>query len=345
MVHKKEKILIAGYEIGGQMQLLAEAFRRRGISATSLAFNESFMNHKNDVKIPVGHWFKRLIFLIKSIKQYQVYHFFWGVSLFSFWRFHHLDLPVLRLFGKKIFCHFRGSDVMSSEYSDYLVSKFDDSIKSEMEPNFSNALQMKGINKWKKYSDKIFVSTPNLSAIDKNSILVPQVIDINYWQTDKPPLSEKDGIIRVVHAPSNRDKKGTVYIENAISSLQKKGYPIELLLLENLEASMIKEYYEKADIGIDQLIYGWHGKVACELMAMKKPVISYINPKFCGANFDLPIVSASPLNIEIKLEELIRSKELRMKVGIASLKYVKKHHDVEVQIDNLLKLYSIEDVE
>ena len=74
-------------------------------------------------------------------------------------------------------------------------------------------------------------------------------------------------------------------------------------------------------------------------MAMRKPVICYIDPAYRKYRPDLPIVSADPLTIETELERFILSKELRMNTGEKGVEYVKTYHDVEVVVDELLELY------
>ena len=340
MGNRKKRILIVGYEIGGQMQLLVETIRKRGIEATSVAFNDDFRAYNNDINIPRRNWFESFLFFIWALKHYKIFHFFWGVSILSFWRFHLVDLPILKLFGKKIYPHFRGLDIVDIKYFDYLRAKTNGENMDK--PPMSRNDQIKKLKKWYKYSDEILVSEPDLFYVANNSILSPQVIDLNYWENNEKPLSEKDGIIRVVHAPSSRRKKGTEYLEKAIESLKMKGYKVELILAENLQSHAIKDFYAKADIGVDQLLYGWHGKVSCELMAMKKPVICYINPKFGKHRPDLPIISANPETIAKKLETLIKDKFSREKIGKKSYEYVKKYHDVEIEVDNLLKLYGFD---
>ena len=161
---RKKRILIAGYEIGGQMQLLAEKMRKRGVQATSVAFNDDFMNHNNDIKIVGRNWFERFLFFIWALKHYDIFHFFWGVSLFSFWRFHLLDIPVLKLFGKKIYPHFRGLDIVDIKYFDYLRAKTNGENMDK--PPMSRNDQIKKLKKWYKYSDEILVSEPDL--LDNN---------------------------------------------------------------------------------------------------------------------------------------------------------------------------------
>lgn len=113
------------------------------------------------------------------------------------------------------------------------------------------------------------------------------------------------------------------------------------MLAENLPHHKIKELYELSDIGIDQVLYGWHGKVSVELMALGKPVICNINPEYLKYRPGLPIIHGDPKNLVHVLEELINNPIKRLEIGAASKKYAAQYHDVEVVVDELLKLYGI----
>lgn len=342
MSKKNPAILFAGYEIGGQMQLLAETIRNRGYYATAASFNNDFrgyINDKNFNKKGIMNTLSRFIFFLSSIYKYDVFHFFWGVSLFSFWRFHFLDLPVLKLFKKKIIVHFRGRDIVNPDYFIYLSSQKSGENVNSIE--ISRPSQIKKIEKWKHYSDEVLVSTPNLLLLVPQAKISAQVIDLNYWKTSAIPLSTKDGIIRVVHAPSYRATKGTEQIINAINNIKSKGYPVELVLVENLSHDRIKEIYEICDIGIDQILIGWYGKYSVEVMALGKPVICYIDPEYKKFRPDLPIVSANAESLEQVLEDLIRNPELRGEIGKKSIEYVSKYHDVEKVVDQLFEIYGL----
>ncbi|MEO7990193.1 MAG: glycosyltransferase [Chryseolinea sp.] len=337
-MHKR--ILISGYEIGGQMQLLAETFRKRWLQATSAAFNEDFRGYQNDVMMAGTGWrgnLDRFLFFIWALKHYDVFHFFWGVSLWNWWRFHLLDLPILKLFGKKVVVHFRGLDIVDIKYFDYLREK--NRGASVEKPNLSRPDQKKKIAKWLRYADVVLVSEPDLFDVVPDAILSPQVIDTRYWTSTSRPKSEQDGIIRIVHAPSSRRKKGTDFIEEAIKNLKQKGYPVELVLAENLPHHKIRELYEMSDIGVDQVLYGWHGKVSVELMALGKPVICNIEERLRKYRPDLPILHGEPKNLESVLEELIKNPERRAAIGAESIHYAARYHDVEVIADELLTLY------
>jgi hypothetical protein len=154
----------------------------------------------------------------------------------------------------------------------------------------------------------VLVSEPDLFAVAPTATLSPQVIDLAYWTPTRRPLSEQDGIIRIVHAPSSRRKKGTDFIEQSVDELKQKGYKVELVLAEKLPHHKIRELYEISDIGIDQVLYGWHGKVSVELMALGKPVVCYIDPDLMQYRPDLPIVNVTPASLTAELENLIQDK-------------------------------------
>jgi len=339
MSKKNPAILIAGYEIGGQMQLLAETMRKRWYNATSVAFNNDFRGYQNDIRLNPRNCVSRLFFFIWALIHYDIFHFFWGISLLSFWRFHLLDLPILKLFGKKIIVHFRGLDVVDIKYFDWLRETARGNKTAP--PDISRVDQRKKILKWCKYSDAVLVSEPDLHFVSPTSILSPQVIDMSYWTPISEPESAKDGIIRIVHAPSSRRKKGTDFIEDAINNLNRRGYKVELILAEKLPHDKIKELYEKSDFGIDQVLYGWHGKVSVELMALSKPVVCYINPEYLKYRPDLPIVNSNKETLERVLEQLINNPSLRKTIGEKSHEYVLKYHDVEKVVDQLFEIYGL----
>lgn len=344
MSKKDPAVLIAGYEIGGQMQLLAETIRKRKYDATSASFNNDFRGYKNDITLKrhgIKYTLRNFFFFLHALFKYDIFHFFWGISLFGFWRFHLLDLPVLKLFNKKIIVHFRGRDIVNPEYFEYLSAKLSNEYISSVP--LSRPDQLRRIQKWNKYSNALLVSTPNLLELVPNAIVSPQVIDIDYWKTSCPPSSKNDGIIRVLHAPSYRITKGTHLIIDAIERIKCKGVPIKLVLVESLSHDRIKEIYEVCDIGIDQLLIGWYGKFSVEFMALGKPVVCYINPEYAKYSSDLPIVNANVNTLEQVLEDLINNPDLRSELGRKSRDYVLKHHDVERVVDQLFEIYGLTD--
>lgn len=325
-----KRILIAGHEIGGQMQLLATTFRSLGHQAHAVAFNSDYRRYKADILIPHELFpIRRAAFMLKAISHYDVFHFFWGVSLLDFWRFYGIDLPVLRALGKKIVVHFRGSDIINLKY--YTESDPGQDSKS-------TELQKRKVRYWRRFAHKVLVSTPNLlDAAGPGACVVPQVIDVDYWRNTEQYSSTST--IRIVHAPTRRAIKGTDAVIRVIENLRKSGLPLELCLLEGTPYHQIKDEMARADIGIDQLRLGWYGKVAVEFMALGKPVISYIDPIFRSYADGLPIISANEHTLEQVLSELVNNVAWQRRLGEAGVAYAAAHHDVRLIASRLLELY------
>jgi glycosyltransferase involved in cell wall biosynthesis len=344
MVQRK-KILISGYEIGGQMQLLAETLRSHGISATSVAFNDDFRQFKNDFNFGPKSgkgFFNKLFFLLRSLYRYDVFYFNWGKSYLSVWRFHLLDLFILKLFRKTIIVHFRGGDLYDArtlydpknhcEITCYTDSLFENYRK------FMRKDQIRALGIWEKYADHIFVSTPDLLLVSKRAELFPQIIDNKLWKSEYKTKSSSDGIIRVLHAPTNHQKKGTEILHDAILQLQLKGLKVEIVLVDNLPYSKTKHIFEQCDICVDQLFHGWYGKISVELMALGKPVICNISPKLKNHRPNLPILHGDDKNLVEVLEKLIHDKSLREEIGNKSEAYVEQYHNLEKEIDKIIRI-------
>lgn len=333
----RERILFAGHEIGGQMQLLAETLRKKGFDAQAAAFNDDFRKYKNDFNIPTQKIpVQRFRFFLKALQQYDIFHFFWGVSLFDFWRFSGLDLPLLHALNKKIIVHFRGTDIVNIEYYNFLNAKAQGKLIEE--PPRSRIEQVRKLKKWEKYAHRILVSTPDLLEIVKGALLVPQIVDTRtYSAVNLPPLSP---VFRFAHAPTRRNTKGTDYIIEAVSNLQLKSVPVELDLIENEPPDEVIRRFAQCDAGIDQILYGWYGKVSIELMALGKPSVCYIDDKFKHVWPDLSIINANRDNLEQKLIEVISEKENYRRSSEHFRSFVQAHHSADAVSDQLIQLYS-----
>ncbi|MBN2117172.1 MAG: glycosyltransferase family 4 protein [Anaerolineales bacterium] len=339
------KILFAPHEIGGQMQLMVEELRRRGHFATAATYSQEWFGHVNDIHLNIdsvrGRLKRQLLllsFTLWAAQNYDVFHFFWGESLYGLGRFPHLDLWLLRRLGKKIFVHFRGLDVIDLAYFDYLRARTaGDNLP---EPPINRPDQQRSLAHWRRYAHKMLVSEPDLLRVVPEALMVQQAIDLRYWKPERSaPQSQQDGIIRIAHAPSMRRKKGTEFVERSVSELKEQGYPVELVLIEKVPFDQVKALYEFCDIGVDQVLYGWYGKVSIELMALGRPVICYIDPAWFHYRTDMPIVNASTRDLTDRLRELVQDADLRKHLGKAGMAYVHRYHDIKIIVDQCLQLY------
>lgn len=337
------RVLIAPTEVGGQMQLLAETLRRQGHLATSLSYRHpdaSALGYINDVTLDYGFGSGRLsllsdilLLLPFLVRRYDVFHFFYGQSLLPKL---HWDLPLLRRMGKRIIVHFRGSDIVVRGPS-VGVSSRDDILTAEVQLHERGKQLLK---MWRRYADALLVSTPDLKQVVPDAKMVQQAIDLNKWNGESSKLQSGSEPIRVAHAPTNRAKKGTDVIVASIEELRSHGHPVELVLIEDMSPLDAKRTYQTCHIAVDQLLIGWYGNFAVEMMALCRPVIGYINPQFKKETPDLPIVSATPRNLTAVLERLLCAHELRVKLGEEGRRYVEKRHGAEGIVDQLISVYS-----
>ena len=144
----------------------------------------------------------------------------------------------------------------------------------------------------------------------------------------------------VVHAPSNREKKGTAHVIEACAQL-----PVELEIVEGIPHTEARELYARADIVVDQLNAGWHGVFALEAMALGKPVVSHLKPEVVersaeGYGIRVPIVPATKDTLVEALRPLVEDAALRRQVGAASRAYVEQVHDVDRIAARLIDIYA-----
>jgi len=93
-----------------------------------------------------------------------------------------------------------------------------------------------------------------------------------------------------------------------------------------------REVYRTSDVIADQFLIGAYALLAIEGMALGKPVICYLNPRFEPFHpewAECPIVSASPDTLLEELRRLVLDREQRRRLGARGPGYVRKYHALE----------------
>jgi glycosyltransferase involved in cell wall biosynthesis len=166
--------------------------------------------------------------------------------------------------------------------------------------------------------------------------VIPPGLDLRDF-TPRPPSDNPRPL--VVHAPSNRAKKGTAQVIEACAQL-----PVELDIVEGVPHDEARERYARADIVVDQLNAGWHGVFALEAMALGKPVVSHLKPDVVERSAEafgvrVPIVPATAETLVDALRPLVEDVSARRGVGAAGRAYVERIHDIDRIADRLVDLY------
>lgn len=209
-----------------------------------------------------------------------------------------------------------------------------------------------------RYPEKDFKIRTMLKRLSKNGVKIatdPEMATYSkpYFKkiyTFRAPMNLKkikkqnitnEKIIKFLHIPTHSFVKGTIHIKNAFERLNLKGFTFEFILMEpNLTQKDVWDKIRECDVYIDDICGGAYGITALEAAALGKTTIVYIREDTIrDLPNTLPFVSANPDTIYDNLKDLIINPEKRHEIGKKSRAYVEKYHDVDVVVDDMIKLY------
>jgi glycosyltransferase involved in cell wall biosynthesis len=287
-----------------------QALRRRGVGARLVVFERGKLHHEADWSLDRGgplpvRLAQQFAAFARLAPKTDVFHFYFGLTLVP----KSIQFPLLRLLRKKSVFHYLGSDIRG---------------KSREELAFG------------KRADAEVVGSYDAVRWVPEAHVIPPGLDLRPF-TPVPPSDSPRPL--VVHAPSNREKKGTRYVIEACEHLD-----VELDIVEGVPHEEARDRYRRADIVVDQLNAGWHGVFALEAMALGKPVVTYLKPDVVERSADgfgirIPIVPATKETLVDALRPLVEQPGLRREVGAASRAYVEQVHDIDRVADRLVDLY------
>jgi hypothetical protein len=222
------------------------------------------------------------------------------------------DLTLLRRAGRAIFVTFQGDDVRPGGGSD-------DVSKRRRAARFEH------------YAERVYVLNPDLLAHVPSAEFLPYAsVDPRGWT---PVPANPSGPLRIVHAPSDRARKGTDAVLRAVERARAGGADLELELVEGVSRDEARRALERADVVVDQLIVGWYGGVAVEAMALGKTVLARLERQDLervptAMREELPIVDADEQTLERLLVELSRDRRQTIEeLGRRGRAFVERWHD------------------
>jgi hypothetical protein len=322
--------------ITGIGRYLADWQRGQGAISDFIVFTDETMRQNHHYNLHLerrsmpGRLWAMLKLFFNCLGKYDVFHFYFAKTLLPFG----LDLPILKLFRKRIVMTYCGTDIRLYEvetarnpYASLLPA-------GQFSPDADR--RKKRRMRWEKLWVDRFTAVRNLYAHatrvippDKveRDLEINTTVDISAYE----PQEYRTGAVPVVvHAPSSLAGKGTEYIEKAIESLRAEGRRFEYRKVHgvpNDEAHRI--FREEADIIVDQVLAGGFGTLAVEAMYYGKPVCGYLLDEVLEWHPDCPVVNSNMDDLKDKLVELIEHPEERIRLGIAGRRFVEKHFSRE----------------
>lgn len=320
---------------------LTNELNKLGRNAESIVYKPNpLLNKLEDRSLDINlkkYWmypvyvYRVLKFFIQSVYKYDVFHFHFAHSLLPL----NIDLPILRLFGKKIFMEYHGSDIR------YKINVIKDGqiLKTTCEKQKSKSIKRQ--KRISRFVNGIFVHDNELkSNLINNSAqvnLLPLRVDLSRFNIIENNINER---LVIVHAPSKRSIKGSDYIEEIVKEIMSC-YDIEYIMINNMDYNEAIEIYKKADIIIDQMVIGAYGMLSIEGMALGKCVVCYIeDDDLVNNSANKPLCNTNISNLKNCLIELIENPELRSLYGINGRKFVELYHSSDKVAEQALKYYN-----
>jgi len=291
-----------------------QALRRRGVDARLVVFNTQPYRPDEadwDLKRPRSGIVRQQAIqwraFAKLLPQTDIFHFYFGLTLVP----QKVQFAILRATRRKSLFHFLGADIREQPKEELLYG-----LKADA---------------------RIVGSFAALRFIPFDAEVVPPGIDLSLYDPVPPVHRER---VRIVHAPSNLEKKGTDRVIEACREL-----PVDLDVVHGVRNEEALERYMQADIVVDQVLRDWHGMFSIEGMALGKPVVTSLDEDAVrqteeGFGVKMPIVRATKDDLVEKLRPLVESFEERKRLGEAGRAYVEQVHDIERMTDRLLDIYS-----
>jgi glycosyltransferase involved in cell wall biosynthesis len=271
--------------------------------------------------------------------RFDIFCFYFDGGLLAetpFWR---LELPLLRAAGKKIVVWPYGGDarlpsITRASGGWHAYSEVPPGAEDRDEADVRTRVAAFG-----RWASAVLGCADLVESLPRLDGVLPYAFDPTGWEPVEP-----DGgpVVHVVHAPNHPHYKGTRFLEAAVDRLQEDGLPVELVLVQGLSNEEARREYARADVIADQFLIGAYALFAIEGMALGKPVLCYLNPRFARYHpewADAPIVSANPDNLERELRRLVEDSALRRELGARGPEYVRAVHSPEAVGAQLDELY------
>lgn len=285
--------------------------RKKGVDARLVLFQPRRLRpYEVDIvlNVPDNFWLRQAVqlrALARLLPTTDVFHFYFGLTLVP----KMLQFPILKAFRKKSVFHFLGSDIRGKTPEELAYGK---------------------------RADAEIVGSYDAIRWVPEAHVVPNGLDLAKYEPVPPPENAR---IRVVHAPTSRQKKGTEWIVEACAKL-----PVDLDIVENVRHDQAIERYKQADIVVDQLNAGWYGVFALECMALGKPVLTYLHDEAVRRTEEaygakVPLVPTTKETLAETLRPLVESAEERRRIGAESRAYVERVHDADKVADKLIEIY------
>jgi hypothetical protein len=359
------KVLHGPVNVGNQPWALSRAERRLGIASDLVVRSGTWLNYPADrtlsrdgsslSEIAV----RSVLFGLGVPWKYDVLHLYFGQTFLSPGRsffkrrlferiydhFSTIDLRVAKLLGRKRFMTLQGCDARlageGNQRNEWTMCATGRCSVYQTCIEVLDARRRHMISEVLPFFDRVFYLNPELGHFVPEGQFLPYAnVEIEKFEVKLPST---EGRPRIVHAPSDGTIKGTLMILDALERLKSR-YDFDLILVEKKTHEEALALYRSADIAIDQILAGWYGGFAVEMMAMGKPVACYIREqdmKFVpeAMKNDMPIFKINPGSLVEDIAAMLDRRAEWTDRGRMSRSYVERWHNPDTIAKAMLAAY------
>ena len=272
-------------------------------------------------------------FFMSALPRFDIFHYFFDGGVLIWTPLSRLELPLLRLLGKRIVLIPYGGDAFV--YDAVANPLWRHALMAEYAAFGDEAERIqRRLRRATRRADAVVGSVVHVASLPRWDVLpvTAYPIDVNAIQP-APPRGE--GTVRIAHSANHRGAKGTDFLVAAVERLRAEGHDLELDLIERVPNPEALARMGTADIYVDQLLFGY-AMAALEAMALGKVVISGLEDTpdyrlFRRYSYldECPIVPAGPETETGVLRRLLEERASWPEIGAASRAYVERRHSYE----------------
>ena len=336
---------IAG--IGGH---LARWQRAHGMDAEFVTYFDRtpHKNHDRDLALrdrsKLGELWGQVRFFLSAIRRYDLFHFCYGRTLLPA----NLDLPLLKLLGKKVLMTYCGMDIRLIEVEE-ARNPYWKHLPAGLQKRKRDRTRRRRMRRQRRWIDLAFA--PRDMYANALAELPAEKLDARLWLHNSMDLTAPEAARPesyatktppvVVHAPTDPAVKGTEWVLAAVEKLREEGVEFEFRLVQGLPNDEARRIYrEEADIVVDQLLLGAFGSLAIEGMLYGKPVVGFVLEELARDHFpDCPIVNATIDTVAERMRWLIEHPEERERLGREGRAFCERWFDRDAIGRRLTEIY------
>ncbi len=359
------KVLHGPFNIGNQPWALSRAERRRGSVSDLVVLTGTWFKYPADRILfdentnATAKRIRSFLFGVSAVLRYEVLHCYFGLTFLypghpvaadtAYSRLLNwlttIDLRLAKRLGRKTFMTLQGCDVRlagdGNKRNEWTMCAPGRCSAYQACIGMLDARRRFLIRQILPLFDRVFYLNPELGHLVAGGQFLPYAnVEIEKFA---PTYPSPTGRPKIVHAPSDGTIKGTSMILNALEQLKDR-YDFELILVEKKTHEEALALYRSADLAIDQVLAGWYGGFAVEMMAMGKPVACYIREqdmKFVPKVMkdEMPILKIDPGRLVDDLAAIFERRSEWHNAGRQSRRYVERWHNPDRIAQAMLDAY------